>query len=172
MPEPRLRTTPVGHPVSLRGWVLPSLAGYQGRWASRDIVAGLVLSALLVPQGMAYAELAGMPPVTGFYAALLALVAYALVGSSRHLGVGPEPGTAILAATGVGAIAAGDPARYLALMAALALTVGVICVLAAVARGEIDLNRIAREELANRGLGIQGEWVGFQAARKIHGLDN
>ena len=48
-------------------------------------------------------KLAGMPPATGFHAALLALVVYALVGSSRHLGVGPEPGTAILAATGVGA---------------------------------------------------------------------
>ena len=44
-------------------------------------------------------------------------------------------------------------------------------VLAAAARGEIDLNRIAREELASRGLGLKGEWVGFQAARKIHGLD-
>jgi len=92
------------------------------------------VGAMLVPQGMAYAELAGMPPVTGFYAALLALIAYAVVGSSRHLGVGPEPGTAILAATGVGAVAAGDPERYLALMAALALIVGVICLLAAVAR--------------------------------------
>jgi high affinity sulfate transporter 1 len=99
-----------------------------------DVLAGLTVGAMLVPQAMAYAELAGMPPVTGFYAALLALIAYAVVGSSRHLGVGPEPGTAILAATGVGAIAAGDPARYLALMAALAITVGVICLLAAVAR--------------------------------------
>ncbi len=44
-------------------------------------------------------------------------------------------------------------------------------VLAAVARGEVDLNRVAREELANRGLGLNGEWVGFQTARKIHGLD-
>mgnify|MGYP001826850497 FL=1 len=110
------------------------LLHYERGWLRVDILAGLTVGAMLVPQGMAYAELAGMPPVTGFYAALLALVAYAIVGSSRHLGVGPEPGTAILAATGVGAIAAGDPARYLALMAALALTVGVLCILAAVAR--------------------------------------
>ena len=110
------------------------LLHYERGWLRVDILAGLTVGAMLVPQGMAYAELADMPPVTGFYAALLALVAYAVVGSSRHLGVGPEPGTAILAATGVGAIAAGDPARYLALMAALALTVGVICLLAAVAR--------------------------------------
>ena len=113
---------------------LDRLRHYERGWLRVDVLAGLTVGAMLVPQGMAYAELADMPPVTGFYAALLALVAYAVVGSSRHLGVGPEPGTAILAATGVGAIAAGDPARYLALMAALALTVGVICVLAAVAR--------------------------------------
>jgi sulfate permease, SulP family len=113
---------------------LDRLRHYERGWLRVDILAGLTVGAMLVPQGMAYAELADMPPVTGFYAALLALVAYAVVGSSRHLGVGPEPGTAILAATGVGAIAAGDPARYLALMAALALTVGVLCLLAAVAR--------------------------------------
>ncbi len=113
---------------------LDRLRHYERAWLRVDVLAGLTVGAMFVPQAMAYAELAGMPPVTGFYAALLALVAYAVVGSSRHLGVGPEPGTAILAATGVGAIAAGDPARYFALMAALALTVGVICLLAAVAR--------------------------------------
>jgi sulfate permease, SulP family len=83
---------------------------------------------------MAYAELAGLPPRYGFYAVIGALVVYALVGTSRHLGVGPEPGTAILAATGVGAIAAGDPERYVALMAALAVVVAAICLAGAVAR--------------------------------------
>jgi sulfate permease, SulP family len=95
-----------------------------------------------------------MPPVAGFYAALLALVAYALVGSSRHLGVGPEPGTAILAATGVGAIAAGDPARYMALMAALALTVGGICVLAAVARLGFVANVLSKPVLVGYITGV------------------
>src|SRR5690606_32328386 len=110
------------------------LRHYRRAWLPVDALAGLTVGAMLVPQGMAYAELAGMPPVTGFYAALLALVAYAFVGSSRHLGVGPEPGTAILAATGVGAIAAGAPSRYTALMAALALIVGGLCLRAAVVR--------------------------------------
>ena len=63
-----------------------------------------------------------------------ALVVYALVGTSRHLGVGPEPGTAILAAAGVASIAGGDPQRYIALMAALALVVAAICIVGAVAR--------------------------------------
>jgi SulP family sulfate permease len=103
---------------------------------------------------MAYAELADMPPVTGFYAALLALIAYAFVGSSRHLGVGPEPGTAILAATGVGAIAAGDPERYFALMAALALIVGVICLLAAVARLGFIANVLSKPVLVGYITGV------------------
>jgi hypothetical protein len=95
-----------------------------------------------------------MPPVTGFYAALLALIAYAFVGSSRHLGVGPEPGTAILAATGVGAIAAGDPERYLALMAALALIVGAICLLAAFARLGFIANVLSKPVLVGYITGV------------------
>jgi len=110
------------------------LRTYRRAWLRADLLAGLTVGAMLVPQSMAYAEIAGMPPETGFYAVLLALPLYALVGTSRHLGVGPEPGTAILAATGVGAIAGSDPARYAALMAALALLVGVICVIAALLR--------------------------------------
>jgi high affinity sulfate transporter 1 len=97
-------------------------------------MAGLTVGAMLIPQSMAYAELAGLAPQYGFYAVIGALVVYTIVGSSRHLGVGPEPGTAILAATGVGTIAAGDPDRYVALMAALALVVSGICLAGAIAR--------------------------------------
>lgn len=57
--------------------------GYRREWVSKDIVAGLVLSALLVPQGMAYAELAGLPAVTGLYTSILCLVGYAIFGPSR-----------------------------------------------------------------------------------------
>ena len=117
--------------------LLPGLAvlrRYQRGWLLADVMAGLTVGAMLVPQSMAYAELAGLAPEFGFYAVIGALVVYAMVGSSRHLGVGPEPGTAILAATGVGAIAAGDADRYVALMGALALIVAAICIVAAVAR--------------------------------------
>ncbi|MFP5487966.1 MAG: SulP family inorganic anion transporter [Acidimicrobiia bacterium] len=133
---------------------LDRLRHYERSWLRVDLLAGLTVGAMLVPQGMAYAELADMPPVTGFYAALLALVAYAFVGSSRHLGVGPEPGTAILAATGVGAIAAGDPARYLALMAALALIVGSICLLAAFARLGFIANVLSKPVLVGYITGV------------------
>ena len=110
------------------------LRTYRRAWLRADLLAGLTVGAMLVPQSMAYAEIAGMPPETGFYAVLFALPVYALVGTSRHLGIGPEPGTAILAATGVAAIADGDAARYAALMATLALMVGVICTGAALLR--------------------------------------
>lgn len=117
--------------------LLPGLAvlrRYESAWWRTDLLAGLTVGAMLIPQSMAYAALAGLPPQYGFYAVIGALVVYALVGTSRHLGVGPEPGTAILAAVGVSSIAAGNGDRYVALMAALALLVAGICVLGAVAR--------------------------------------
>lgn len=112
------------------GW----LVGYRRAWLRTDVVAGLSVAALLVPQAMAYARLADLPPAAGFRAALPALVIYALVGSSRHLQVGPEPGTALLAAAAVGPLAAGDPDRYAELMALLAVLVGLVAVVGAVAR--------------------------------------
>lgn len=117
--------------------LLPGLAvlrRYESGWLRVDLVAGLTVGAMLIPQSMAYAELAGLAPEFGFYAVIGALVVYALVGTSRHLGVGPEPGTAILAAAGVGPLAAGDTNRYVALMAALALVVAGICIVGALAR--------------------------------------
>ena len=63
---------------------------YQRRWLPKDLVAGLVLTALLVPQGMAYAELAGLPAVTGLYTSVLCLLAYAVFGPSRILVLGPD----------------------------------------------------------------------------------
>ncbi len=107
---------------------------YQRVWLRSDILAGLTVAAMLVPQAMAYAELGRLPPSAGFRAALVALPVYVLLGTSRHLGVGPEPGTAILAAAAAAAIAGNDPARFEALMATIAALVGVIAMLGAVVR--------------------------------------
>ena len=109
---------------------LTVLRSYQRSWLRPDVLAGLTVGAMLIPQSMGYAELAGMAPQYGFYAVIGALVVYAIVGTSRHLGVGPEPGTALLAASGVAAIAGGDGRRYVTLMAALALLVATFCVAA------------------------------------------
>jgi high affinity sulfate transporter 1 len=115
---------------------LANLSSYQARWLRRDIVAGLVLTALLVPQGMAYAELAGLPPITGLYTSILCLVAYAVFGPSRILVLGPDSSLGpMIAATILPLVAAqGDPARAVALGSALALLVGAIITLAGVAR--------------------------------------
>jgi high affinity sulfate transporter 1 len=106
----------------------PSLAGYRRSWAGRDVVAGLVLSALLVPQGMAYAELAGLPAVTGLYTSILCLVGYALVGPSRILVLGPDSALGpMIAATILPLVGSGgDPVRAVLLASALAIVTGVL----------------------------------------------
>ena len=112
------------------------LSSYQRGWLSKDLVAGLVLTALLVPQGMAYAELAGLPPITGLYTSILCLVGYAIFGPSRILVLGPDSSLGpMIAATIIPIVAAnGDPQRAVALASMLALLVGVMTVLAGVAK--------------------------------------
>ncbi|MFF0450606.1 SulP family inorganic anion transporter [Streptomyces sp. NPDC004609] len=110
------------------------LAGYRRSWLRGDLLAGMTVAAYLVPQVMAYASVAGLPPVTGLWAVLPALALYALLGSSRLLSVGPESTTALMTAAVVGPLAAGDPARYAALAAAVAVAVALLCLVAWAAR--------------------------------------
>jgi SulP family sulfate permease len=105
------------------------LTGLRGG-VRADVVAGVTVAAYLVPQAMAYAQLAGLPPVAGLWAVLGPLAVYSVLGTSRLLSVGPESTTALMTAATLGAVAAGDPSRYVVLAATLALLVGVICVLA------------------------------------------
>src|SRR3954467_111059 len=95
---------------------LATLAKYEAAWLRADIVAGLVLTALLVPQGMAYAELAGLPPITGLYTPILSLSGSAVSGPSRILVLGPDssPGPMIAAAILPLLVAGGDPERAVA----------------------------------------------------------
>lgn len=113
---------------------LGALLGYRRSWLKGDVLAGVTVAAYLVPQVMAYAGVAGLPPVAGLWAILPALALYALLGSSRLLSVGPESTTALMTATVVGPLAAGDPARYATLAATLAIAVGLLCVVAWAAR--------------------------------------
>ncbi|WP_405995390.1 SulP family inorganic anion transporter [Streptomyces sp. NBC_00986] len=109
---------------------IAALAGYRRAWLRGDLLAGVTVAAYLVPQVMAYAGVAGLPPVAGLWAILPALALYAVLGSSRLLSVGPESTTALMTATVVGPLAAGDPSRYATLAAALAVTVGLLCLVA------------------------------------------
>ena len=111
-----------------------TLSSYRASWLRKDLVAGLVLVTLLVPQGMAYAELAGLPPITGLYTSILCLTGYAVFGPSRILVLGPDSSLGpMIAATILPLVGAnGDPARAVALASMLALIVGGITVLGGV----------------------------------------
>ncbi len=101
---------------------------YERRWLRADVVAGLVLAAILVPQGMAYAELAGLPAVTGLYTTIGCLVGYAIFGPSRVLVLGPDSSISpmILAALTPLLVAGDDPMKAIELAGMLALLVGII----------------------------------------------
>lgn len=101
------------------------LRAYKPAWLRFDIVAGIVLAAILVPQGLAYAELAGVPPVTGLYTTVVCLIVYALFGPSRVLVLGPDSSVSpLIFAAIVPLMVADDPASAIALAGMLALLVG------------------------------------------------
>jgi sulfate permease, SulP family len=112
--------------AALRRRDLPAVRG--------DVLAGITVAAYLVPQVLAYAEVAGLAAVTGLWTAVAALGAYVVFGSSRQLSVGPESTTAIMTAVALAPLASGDGGRYAALAGALALLVGAICLLGRLAR--------------------------------------
>ena len=114
--------------------VFQSLAGYQRAWLSSDAVAGLTVWAVMVPEALAYATIAGVSPVVGLYAAVPALILYAAFGSSRHLVVGPMAASAALSAAAVAGIAAESGTDFTALTVGLALVTGVLALLAGLAR--------------------------------------
>jgi high affinity sulfate transporter 1 len=124
------------NPSGLQRWV-PGLAtarSYERSWLRTDVTAGIVLTALLIPAGMGYAEAAGLPPETGLYATIVPLLAYALVGPSRILVLGPDSSLAPIIGAAVLPLAAGDPARAVALAGLLALLMGAVLVLGGLVR--------------------------------------
>jgi sulfate permease, SulP family len=109
-------------------------AASRPTWLTKDLIAGLTVWAVLIPEALAYATIAGVPPVVGLYAAPAALVLYAIFGSSRHLVVGPMAATAALSAAIVSGVASPDGSDYVVLTTALALTVGAIALIAGLSR--------------------------------------
>lgn len=115
---------------------LQLISSYERAWLPKDVVAGLVLTALLVPQGMAYAELAGLPAITGLYTTILCLIGYAALGPSRILVLGPDSSLGpMIAATILPLVGAdGDPAKAIALASMLALLVGAFAIVLGLAK--------------------------------------
>ena len=109
---------------------LRTLRSYEASWLRHDIVAGLVLTMMLVPVGIAYAEASGMPGINGLYATIVPLLAYALLGPSRILVLGPDSALAAVILSVVVAVAPGDPQRAIAVGGAMAIVSGVVCIAA------------------------------------------
>src|SRR5215510_8598650 len=101
---------------------------YQLPWLRQDLAAGLVLTAMLVPAGIAYAEASGVPGIHGLYATIVPLLAYAVFGPSRILVLGPDSALAAVILSVIGPLAAGDPQRAVALAGMMAIVSGVVCV--------------------------------------------
>lgn len=138
-PAPATPALPVSRPVPLRGlsrWApgLANLAGYRREWLAKDGFAGLVLTAILVPVGMGYAEAAGLPAICGLYASIVPLLAYAVFGPNRILVLGPDSALAALIAATVLPLAGGDTGRAIALAGALSILAGLLSILAGAAR--------------------------------------
>src|SRR5512143_2748561 len=167
---------------------LIQLRGYQRCWLGGDVLAGITVAAYLVPQVMAYAELAGLPPVAGLWAIMPPLAIYAVLGSSRQLSVGPESTTALMAATVVAPLAAGNLGRYAELAAALAVVVGLLSVVAWALRLGFVADLLSQPILVGylagvavimmvgqlgkiSGVPVKGDTLGAELASFVRGLD-
>jgi high affinity sulfate transporter 1 len=109
--------------------ILYWLPGYQRTWLRPDLIAGLTVVALLIPEGMAYAELAGMPPEAAFLAAPIGLLLYAVFGSSRQLVVAVSSAVAVMSASIVSGFAVQGSAEFIAITSALAIMVGIVAII-------------------------------------------
>jgi sulfate permease, SulP family len=141
------------------------LRGYQRSWLPHDLVAGVTVAAYLVPQVMAYATVAGLPPVAGLWAALPALVIYALLGSSASLSMGPEATTALMTAIAIGPLAAGNPGQYAELAALLAVLVGLMSAAASLLRLGVVADLLSRPILVGYMAGVALIMIAGQLGR-------
>src|SRR5678815_5254032 len=113
---------------------LQMLKRYEAAWLPHDLMAGLVLTTMLVPVGIAYAVASGVPGIYGLYATIVPLLAYALFGPSRILVLGPDSALAAVILGVVLPLSGGDPVRAATLAAMMAIVSGAACILAGIAR--------------------------------------
>ncbi|WP_255102773.1 MULTISPECIES: sulfate permease [unclassified Synechococcus] len=149
---------------------LRQLRSYQPAWIRGDLLAGVTVAAYLVPQCMAYAELAGVAPVAGLWAILPPMLLYALLGSSPQLSVGPESTTAVMTAVAIAPLAGSDPLAYASLASLLALAVGLVCFLGAWGRLGFLADLLSKPILVGYMAGVAVIMISGQIG-KISGLD-
>ncbi len=135
-PPPNIPSPLAARPHGLARWmpIIAVLKNYQLPWLLQDIVAGLVLTAILIPAGMGYSEAAGLPAIYGLYATIVPLIAYAIFGPSRILVLGPDSALIPLISATVLPLSNGDPLQAIAIAGVLAILSGIICIVAGLAR--------------------------------------
>ena len=134
------------------GWAV--LRGYRRDWLAGDLLAGVTVAAYLVPQVMAYATIVGLPPVTGLWAAVPALIAYVFFGTSKSLSMGPEATTALMTLVAIKPLAAGDPVRFAELASTLALLTGLMAAAACLLRLGFVADLLSRPVLVGYMAGV------------------
>jgi sulfate permease, SulP family len=145
------------------------ISGYRRGDLAGDLIAGIIVTIMLVPQGMAYAMLAGLPPQVGLYASILPLVAYGLLGSSRALAVGPVAIVSLITASGLGALAEQGSAGYVQLALTLALLVAIIQVGMGLVRLGFLVNFLSHPVLVGF-TSAAALVIGFSQARHLFGF--
>jgi sulfate permease, SulP family len=146
------------------------LRTYDRATFGADVVAGLTVAVMLIPQGMAYAALAGMPAITGLYASIVPLVVYALLGTSGQLAFGPVAIVSLLTAAALAPLAGGDPATYVTLAAVLALLVGGVLLLLGVLRLGALVNFLSHSVISGF-TSAAALVIGASQARELFGVD-
>lgn len=114
--------------------IIQTVRTYQKPWLRRDVIAGVTVAAVAVPQAMAYAQLAGIPLIAGLYTALIAMILFAMFSTSRLAIAGPDAAMAALTGAAIVPLAVAEPGHYVALVSVLAILIGVVCIVALFAR--------------------------------------
>ena len=150
--------------------LLVSLRGYSGGLFARDLLAAVIVTIMLIPQSLAYALLAGLPPEMGLYASIVPLLAYALFGTSRTLSVGPVAVISLMTATAVGGVAASGTADYATAAIALALLSGAMLVGLGLA-GFGFLANFLSHPVVSGFITASGVLIGLSQLRHLMGID-
>ena len=149
---------------------LQRLLAYQPRWLRGDVLAGLTVAAYLIPQCMAYGELAGVAPVAGLWAILPPMVIYTVFGSSPQMSIGPESTTAVMTAAAIAPLVAGNSGAYAGLAALLACLVGLVCIVGYAARLGFLANLLSKPILVGYMAGVAVIMMAGQLG-KVSGIE-
>jgi len=146
------------------------LSGYNKKTLQSDVIAGLTVGVILIPQGLAYAMIAGLPPIYGLYAALLPQIVYALLGTSRQLSVGPVAMDSLLVASGIGAMKLANVDDYVGVAIFLALFVGSVQLLMGLLRMGFLVNFLSRPVISGF-TSAAALIIGFSQLKYLLGVD-